>query len=441
MKNFYFDTESIGFFGPTVLLQYAIDDGDVVIHNLWTEKVGKSLELIEKMVECNVIGFNLSHDWFHISRTYNVLSMLPKNYKPEVIDYHDVEDEIEAHDKYCLKPASAFDLMLYGRNNEFQATMNQKPITIRRVPRQLAEVLIQELEDTVEIPGLYFAKRDGKQTWKIKDLHINTAKEVTPEEKKIIVDSINNNTEPEYIIDPDFVNIKLDFHPSTSLKSIMEYLLNKETDTIDDMLPFKKPIEYSWFPSSGEWFDVAEEHIWGWTNDQRRLKYAANDVHYLRDLVTWFSSKKSMDNIDFINKYSNDYNSVLACMVGALHWKGFAIDLDMIKQQLKEQEEIVKACKKEIEFDSPKKVVKYLHEACNPMEKELVVSSEIGILQACIEDGSDDLAKRARTVIKGRQARFEYSMLQKLDRARRLYVTFKVTGTKSNRMSGGSMEE
>jgi len=436
MINFYVDTESIGYFSPTVLIQYARDDSPVHIHNLWKEPVGKSLDLIEEICENNIIGFNLAHDWFHLSRTYNVLQMLPQNKPPAILDYHDVEDEPEAHDRFCLKPHGALDLMLYGRTHEFQATMGQKTIRIRRVPRALAKILVQELETQVEIPKLYFAKRDGKQHWKIKELHMNTAKEITPEDYKSLHDG-----KDDIMIDPNFVNIELAFHPSTGLKPIMHYLLGKEVDTIDEMLGVKRPTEYSWYPSSGEWLDVAADHIFAWTEDKRRLQYAEDDVHYLRDLVKYFANNNRLTQEEFLNKHMGEYNSTLACMVGALHWKGFAIDINQINEQLVEQYNIVIKCEKEVMFNSPKKVISYLHEVCNPIEKELITNTEKATLLSTIEEGSEELSRRAKLVMTGRQAKMELKMLERLKKAKRLYVTFKVTGTKSNRMSGGSMEE
>jgi len=423
--NYFFDTESIGFYSPTVLIQYAIDDGDPIIHNIFEEPVWKTLALIEDMCANNVIGFNLAHDWFHLSRTYGVLKELPKDKPPTILDIFDVENDAVCHDKYCLKPRGALDLMLYGRTHEFQATMNQKDIVIRRVPRILAKSLIAELEDKVEIPKLYFAKRDGNQLWKIKEIHQGTSKEVTPEE---MADLIEHNVK----LDPDFVNLRLSFYPSTGLKPIVKFLLNRDVDLIEDMLQFKKPTEYSWFPSSGEWFDVAEQHIFGWTHDRRRQQYARDDVIYTRDVFKYFGSPYEA---------IGEYNSMLACMVGAIHWKGYEIDPKEAARQLAEQVGIVKRCSKEINFNSPKRVVEYLKEKANPIEEALIQNSKLTTLQNLEKNGSPEVARRASLVLEGRHADKKVNLLTKILKAGRLYVTFKVTGTKSNRMSGGSMEE
>jgi len=424
--NYFFDTESIGFYSPTVLIQYAVGDNNPIVHNIFKEPVYKTLALIEDMCNNNVIGFNLAHDWFHISRTYNVLQELPKLRPPTIIDIHDVENEPECHDKYCLKPQGALDLMLYGRTHELQATMNQKDIIIRKVPRILAEVLVKELENRIKLSKLYFAKRDGNQNWKIKELHINTGKEITPEEfHKFKEGKIN------IVVDPDFVNLKLAFYPSTGLKPVVKYLLDKEIDLIEDMLPFKRAIEYPWFPSAGAWLDVAPQHIHGWSTDRRRIKYAIDDVIHTRDLFHYF--KSPYDSI-------GEYNSMLACMVGALHWKGYEINKDEALLQLKEQLAIVKECRKEVNFNAPKKVVTYLKEKANPIEEIIITDSKIETLQNLEKNGSLEVSKRAALILKGRHADVKVNFLTKILKAGRLYVTFKVTGTKSNRMSGGSME-
>lgn len=422
MKLYFFDTESIGYYSPTILIQYAIGDNTPIVHNIFKESVESTLSLIENMCANNVVGFNLAHDWFHISRTYNVLKELPKLKPPEVMDIYDIEDE--CHDKYCLKPYGSLDLMLYGRTHELQATMNQKDIVIRKVPRLLANILIKELEKRIKIPPLYFAKRDGEQIWKIKNLHHGSGKEITPEDMANIV-------KYNIKIDPDFVNLRLSFHPSTGLKPIAKFLLNKDIDLIEDMLPFKKATEYSWFPSSGEWLNVAAEHIYGWSNDKRRIKYAIDDVIYTRELFKYFNSP--YDSI-------GDYNSSLACMVGALHWKGYSIDKKETSKQLNEYIEIVKKCSKEVDYNSPKKTLNWLLKCANPFEEMIITDTSVETLNNLASNGSLELSRRATLVLEGRHAEKKVNLLTKLLKAGKLYTTFKIVGTKTNRASGGSME-
>ncbi len=110
----YFDTESIGFYGPTVLIQWAIDDGEIHLHNIFKEPVHKTLALIEMMMEHDVAGYNLTHDSYHINKTYNVLKQLPILDPPDIYEYHTVEVESITKDSYCVKPKSATDFLLIG---------------------------------------------------------------------------------------------------------------------------------------------------------------------------------------------------------------------------------------------------------------------------------------------------------------------------------------
>lgn len=437
MQIYYVDTESCGFFSPTILIQYykekyssykpvSIDVNKVSIHNIFKKPVIETIELIEDIVNNYIIGFNLSHDWFHLSRTYNILKLLPQNKLPDPRDIADIEDTDEAHDTYCLKPNGSLDLMVYGRNNELQATMKQKDILIRRVPRILAELLIKELEQRVIIPKLYFAKREGNCLWQIKELKNGTTKEITPQEMK-------NREKFEITIDPNFVNIKLSFHPSTGLKPIIKYLLNKEIDLIENLLPVPKVTEFSWYPSSGKWINVIHDHIWAWSNDKRRLKYAANDVVYLKDLFIYFKSP-----IDHITNNDLNYNSMLACLAGSLHWKGFQIDLEKLKKQIEVNQEIVDKNLGFINFNAPKEVISFLTHVANDFEKVMITSSDVDTLNNLLANGSVELQQRVNIVLEGRRAYKKLELLKKLEAAKRLYVTFKSSGTKTNRKSGGT---
>ena len=430
---YYVDTESCGFFSPTILIQYykepyktainvPIPIESVKIHNIFNEKVKDTIELIEDICNNHIIGFNLTHDWYHLSRTYNTFKLLPQQKIPDPLDILDIEDTNIAHTSYCLKPQGALDLMVYGREHELQATMKQKPIIIRRVPKILSEPLIKYLQQTVQIPKLYFAKQEGESVWQIKELKNGTTKEITPQEK-------NNLEKFNIIVDPNFVNIKLIFHPSTGLKPIMKYLLNKtDTESIIDFLPLKKPKESSWYPSAGLWIDVIYDHIWAWTHDKRRLKYAVNDVVYLKDLFIYF--KSPYDSI-------GEYNSMLACLSGALHWHGFEINITELSNQIKEQEEIVNASSTEINFNAPKQVIEYLIHVANNFEKVMITSSDVDTLNNLLNNGSPELVKRVKVVLEGRRAYKKLELLKKLKASKRLYVVFKTTGTKSNRKSGG----
>jgi len=70
----YLDTETCGLTGPAVLIQYAYDDGPVTLHEIWNEPVERTLELCKRICNDTVCGFNLTYDWFHINKLYNLFS-------------------------------------------------------------------------------------------------------------------------------------------------------------------------------------------------------------------------------------------------------------------------------------------------------------------------------------------------------------------------------
>ena len=71
----FLDTETCGFTGPIVLIQWAEGDGHVHIHEVWHEPVSETLSLIERLCDDTVCAFNLSFDWFHINNLYNLFFM------------------------------------------------------------------------------------------------------------------------------------------------------------------------------------------------------------------------------------------------------------------------------------------------------------------------------------------------------------------------------
>jgi len=80
----FLDTETCGLHGPTVLIQWAEDNGPINLHSVWTEPIKDTIELIEKFVASDICGFNLSFDWFHICQTYTTLIQFPDwNVYPE----------------------------------------------------------------------------------------------------------------------------------------------------------------------------------------------------------------------------------------------------------------------------------------------------------------------------------------------------------------------
>lgn len=427
----YQDTESCGFYGPTILIQYALGPGDVTLHNIWKEPVRKTLDLIEWMMnhKGGIIGYNQAHDQYHYNKTYGILKMLPPNDPPEILDYYDCEKEDESKDLYCVKPVKCLDLMLYGRKSEFQATMNQKDIRIKRVPRALAKVLVQELQARVKIPAIYFSKSKKGYRWEIVPIHDETKKEVTPEEV-----SKARKGELQLRIDPNFVNLRLKFSPTTAMKAIVEKVLGfTDVETIDKMPELPKPEEYGWWPSYGDgWLKVIDQHIDGWTYNKRRLEYAKNDVVYTRAIDEYFGYPDLGDD-----------DSELACAVGAMFWRGFAVDVPAIRSKYAEVKQKCELTKAKVNINAPKQVLKFFHEVCSPLQKVVVKDTKKETLDNIMNskdwlDSNPKLVERVKMVVEGRHLFKELDLYDKLIRAGRLHVIFKVIGTKSNRMSGGS---
>src|SRR5687767_7082594 len=140
MDRLYLDTETCGFHGPIVLIQYAIGDGEITLYEPWRKPVKETLNLIESICDHGIVAFNLSYDWFHICQLYTTLLELTKkkgkkNREPDINEYAFCESQ--ARFGPCVKPNNTLDLMLHARKGPYQSLMGRKPITIRRVPTAL----------------------------------------------------------------------------------------------------------------------------------------------------------------------------------------------------------------------------------------------------------------------------------------------------------------
>ena len=216
MKKVFLDTETIGLTGPAIIVQYAVEDGPIQIHNFWTNPVDESMKLIEWFCQHAVVGFNLSFDWFQLSKMYTLLERmtkeglqykLPENYIDEIGMW-----EEECRLGSCVKPASACDLMLVARKTRYQETMNRGDIKIRRVPTALAWELAKELEERVVLKGILFARRKNKYA-----------------PKWTVLPSTNRQTGE---VNPQFQDVVLKFKPSVALKALAVDALGIEEITL-----------------------------------------------------------------------------------------------------------------------------------------------------------------------------------------------------------------
>lgn len=443
----FLDTETCGLHGFPIIIQYAFDDGPIQIHNFWTEQVGKSLELIRQICECEVIGFNLAFDHFHICKIYTTLELLAQQVgEDEYPDEHInrvAELEERARDGPCLKPRAALDLMLHARKTEYQVTMERGDIRIRRVPTALAFKLAEVLEQKIELDGILFARKKNRLAprWVVHDIMRDGA------------------------ISRDFKDIVLKFKPSIALKALAVFALGEKADEIItfgsvDVDEFYRPYETGYAPYAlahtklGKWVikhpktkkkvklwpAVIEAHINHWSHNKRAREYAAKDVDFTRRLYQHFNCPPAGDD-----------DSELACMVGAVRWRGYAIDVPKLTQLRESALSRIKAVPTD-----PKRTKKYICEVLSPEETATFTSTGKVILEkmASLRDGepcafgpcehcnmtgklpAPAYAQRAHDVLEARKMKKEVELYDKLLLARRFHASFKVIGALSGRMSG-----
>lgn len=439
----FFDTETCGLHGPIVLIQWADEDNEIYLHSVWNEPISETLSLIEMLCTEGVIGFNLAFDWFHICQTYTTLiqfpdqSVLPCDHKEEYARYEEL-----GRDGHCLKPSKAFDIMLHARKGEYQSTMNRGDIRVKKIPTVIAWDVAEELKNRIPIKDLYFARMKSNDRWKVYD--------ITNDLGDVI---------------PGFKDIVLKFSPSSALKALAQDALGIKDD---DILLFTDvdidktwyPVEYGFAPFAlgvgsasdwkGAWPAVIHHHISHWEYGTLARKYAKQDVEYTRGLYRYFGSPEPDDD-----------DSVLACMVGAVRWRGFAIDEKGIKKLKAGAEKLISDLT--FNFQSPAVVKKYLHQVLSEPEIAAMAGSTKAVIleelssmtlddvcpdceglgcRLCDEgllksDTPHPVAERAKQVLDARHAKKEIELYEKLLRSNRFHASFNIIGALSNRMSGG----
>lgn len=439
-----------------ILIQWAEDDGPVHLHEVWKTPVGETLDLIEKIANHpgGVCGFNLSFDWFHLCKLYTTFLLLDRDDYPDEMVQTVAEMEMVARDGPCLKPVTAFDIMLHARKGPYQSLMARSDIRIKKIPTVLAYSLAKELEARVALPDIYFAKRKNKfePKWKVYDRE-------------------DEDGNPE----PDFKDIVLKFNASSALKALATDALKLPPDKT--LLFADVNVDAAFMPEedgyapyamaywkhgkwNGAWPDVVHHHIRHWAYDTLARKYAALDVEYTRDLYKFFGSPEVGDD-----------DSVLACMVGAVRWRGYSIDTAGMEQLRRE------AIIRQGKFPTaPEQVRRYVYQHMSDEEKLVLKNStkktlleEIaayeriecptcgGIGEIATDEwlpGADNpigeecpqckgaqkidhpAANAAAEVLDARKAGKERELYDKLLFAGRFHASFVVIGTLSSRMAG-----
>jgi hypothetical protein len=420
----FFDTETAGLHSVPVIIQYAEGDGEVVIYNFWTNTVRHSMELIEWLCYKNLCGFNMVFDLFHINKFYNMLKLfVDRGGDPNAYPEDHIEElallEADARDGVCLKPKGALDLFLHARKGPYQSMMDRKDIRIKRVPTAIAYEMAKELEKRVPLKDIYFARKAHKDSdkWQVEDI--------------VDDDGLSN---------PDFKNIVLRFAPTTALKALATDALGLQESEVlrfTDVEVDRQfwPEEYGFAPFAtaigsprdwkGTWPEKIGAHIEHWNYNAPARGYAKNDVVYLQRLYDYFEQPEI-----------NDDNSVLACMIAAMRWKGYSVDIEKIKKlRLKALDLSERAPK------APEYVKKYIWPDLSETERLVINSTKKVVLEEIAkwtnEDGTPHKAAiKSQEVLDARMAAKEVELYDKLLVAGRLHASFKVIGALSGRMSG-----
>lgn len=460
----FLDTETCGLHGVAVIIQYAYDDGPINIHSFWRSEIDESLKLIERICECEVIGFNLAFDWFHLQKMHSLLTLAKEQFGGDAFPEDHIREiaalEERARDGKCVKPLKAFDLMLHARKTEFQITMNRGDIRIRKVPTGLAFSLAKDLEKRIVLDSILFARRKNRLTpkWVVHDI-----------------------TDAAGRINQDFKDVVLKFKPSVALKALAVHVLNippEEIISFGDIevprafwpaelgyAPFAAAIERlplkqrRKFKKRKPWPHYLKRHIAHWGYHEQARQYASKDVEYTRKLYQYFECPETGDD-----------DSELACMVGSVRWRGYAVDIPGVK--LLREEALAKIRQTPT---SPQAVKKWVGEHMGPAEKATFTSTgkiilermaarangakcPFGPCELCNEHGmvcdtpcmygpcalcekTNGLRgslpdQRAEAVIEARKMNKEIELYDKLIVAGRFHASFKVIGAKSSRMSG-----
>jgi hypothetical protein len=420
----YVDTETVGFHGVPVLLQYAVDDGPIQLYDIWRNPIRETIELFEWIASQDVCGFNLAFDWFHIYKLYTMLIMIQDQdvYPEDIIDELGIIEEQARFSDICLKPKSCCDIMLHARKGKYQTLMDRDDIRIRKIPTAMAWLLAEELERRIKFDDIYFAKSKDFTRWKIYDRNDGT----------------------------DFKDIKLKFKASGALKNLAIHALKIPREEIlfhsQVELPKKaRPAELGYAPFalaiakyfhingdwSGTWPQKIREHILHWGFKELPRKYAADDIVYTRRL-----HKEVFDNVA-----PGDDDSELTAMVACVRWSGYTVNANLLKELRERTVEKIEA----IPFHSaPKKVKQYLREVMSDVEALVLESTKKVLLEEIAErwkqdDGSPHPASiRAREVLDARGSKKEKELYDKILLANRFHADFKVIGALSTRMAGAS---
>jgi len=394
----FLDTESIGLLGPTVLIQYSINEGPIVLHEVFHQPIRKTLELIHDLTADTVVAYNLSHDWFQLTKLYNLLNASEnKNNKPHPAEFASISrsfGKVDYH-SYTLRPKSALDLLLHCKKSEYQSLMGRDEVRIKRVPTVIAQPMAQCLKHRLPFSDIYFHKSSTGYEWKIE---IDETK-------------------------PQFADIVLRFRSTLSLKPLCAEIFKIpvfEFPVPKDKYPPEKPYD----PHNTDWEPYAQWHIDFWHTNKTARGYAYNDIDLLCRLWHHFAEPKG-----------GDVDSELAASVGATRYLGFGLDREKIISRYETQLNRIRHTP--INYNSHVESLRFLRDHATELEKMAITDTSKDTIQKLIKWESP-VSEAAKLLSSWRKASKEIDVLDKLiDANYRFYPSFNVIGAKSGRMSGG----
>ena len=401
----FFDTESVGSNGPLVTIQYGQFKNNklnIIVDKIWEQDVEDTLATIEGLTdnENGICGFNLVHDWFVLTKWYNIFRQVEdKNGPPSENQVRRIEAAGPRDTDVCLKPKRACDLMLIARSTNFQYLAKHKPIIIRKVPTAVIDEFIGLLQG-ISLP------RGVKIRWRIS-------------EKRSYQRS-------------DVKDIMGEFQVSTSLKFLASIILNKPEIANETFsrafgtIPFRDAPD--WCPWGND-FSAGLHYMQSKIETPLASEYIRNDVLYTFELWKALGCPQGGDD-----------DSELACLVGAAHWKGYAVaNRNIIRGRIiSYKQDVYKMEEEGVNCNSPVSVLEYLHGYLNDMERLTVNDTKRTTLEELARWESHPVQSAVRKVQTARRASKRVELLQKLVRAGRFCFSMKVVGTLSSRMSGGS---
>lgn len=451
---YYLDTETVGFYGVLVLIQYALGNDVVRLHNVWKRPVGESLDLIEIFMNHpgGIVGFNLTFDHFHLVKIFTILKQIEAKYGRDFIPetllksdegimelLHMEKDGRDYPD--TLKPANVLDLMLHIQKGPYQKCMERAPIRIRRVPERLAYDLAEQLQYRLPFEPILFERRADKEApvWKVYP-EKNKAGKLIPHfcevrcsfmpslGLKAVAKDLKVKTNPNKYPEGDLTYAaELGFAPyalalmeyEDERKATIQSYFTRKKKSYGDMLDRKY---------AGTWPTVIKQHIAYWENDPGGITYATDDVVLTRGVHKALGSPP----------VEADDDSVLACCVASCRWRGYKVDLEGIKvlrrdalvksQALRDEKGPMK--------DRPAGCLAYLKEVANDIQKKKMPNKTNKITLEKYKRAGGPVGERAEEILEARKAGKEVELYDKILVADRFHASFKIIGALSSRMSG-----